>query len=49
MTDRMPEWTPWPDGRVSKPTPLERRELYYHNFHDTPEPACNACAWADTI
>jgi hypothetical protein len=49
MTDRMPEFTPWPDGLIRKPTGLEKREVWYHGFHDTPVVACVACAWETTI
>lgn len=49
MTDRMPLYTPRPDGIIAKPTPIERKALFYHNFHDTPDRDCNACAWEDTI
>lgn len=49
MTDRMPEFTPWPDGVIRKSSGAERRELWYHNFHDTPVTACKACAWESSI
>jgi hypothetical protein len=49
LKDRMPEFTPWPNGSVRKSTGNERRELFYHNFHDTPVVACKACAWETTI
>jgi len=49
MTDRMPLYTPRPDGIIAKWTPVERKALYYHGFHDTLDVDCNACAWEDTI
>jgi hypothetical protein len=49
LKDRMPEFTPWPNGSVRKSTGNERRELYYHGFHDTPVVGCKACAWETTI
>ena len=49
MPDRMPEYTPRPDGIIAKPTPVERKALFYHNFHDTPDRNCNACAWESSI
>lgn len=49
MLDRMPLYTPRPDGTISKWTPLERKALYYHGFHDTVDVDCNACAWEDAI
>ena len=49
MKDRMPEYTPRPDGIIAKPTPVERKAIYYHDFHDTLDANCNACVWEDTI
>lgn len=49
MLDRMPLYTPRPDGTIAKWTPPERKALYYHSFHDTVDADCNACAWEDAI
>ena len=49
MTDRMPEFTPWPGGLIRKSSSGERREIWYHNFHDTPNASCKACAWESSI
>lgn len=49
MADRMPEFTPFPDGTVRKLTGEERREVYYHGFHDTPNVLCRSCLWEQAI
>jgi len=49
MKDRAPEFTPWPDGTIAKPTGNQKRELYYHYLHDTPKHECIACAWEQAI
>jgi hypothetical protein len=49
VADRMPEFTPWPGGLIRRSTGAERRELWYHNFHDTPVLTCKACAWESSI
>lgn len=49
MLDRMPLYTPWPNGTIARPTAVERKALYYHGFHDTLDFDCKACAWEDTI
>ena len=49
MRDGMPAYTPRPDGIIVKPTPVERKALFYHDFHDTLDRNCNACAWESSI
>jgi hypothetical protein len=49
MSDRMPEWAPWPLDVVRRPTSMERKETYYHGFHDTPNAYCRCCAWEQAI
>ena len=49
MRDSMPAYTPRPDGIIVKPTPVERKALFYHDFHDTLDRNCNACAWESSI
>jgi hypothetical protein len=49
MADRMPEWAVWPDGDSRRPLATEKKEAYYHGFHDTPVSVCRCCAWEYAI
>jgi hypothetical protein len=39
----------WPGEIARRMTAQERKETYYHGFHDTPNALCRSCAWEQAI
>jgi hypothetical protein len=39
----------WPGGIRRRLRAQERKETYYHGFHDTPNALCRSCAWEQAI
>jgi hypothetical protein len=48
-TFAMREWAIWPNGDSRRPLAIEKKESYYHGFHDTPNVYCRCCAWEQAI